>query len=482
MKKFKGWIILVVALFNVFTLAVVHGQIVNAQNMTELQNQIQLGGNASVIVEYANNLGNASSMHSLGEQRLRDNISSLQQRFVSSLSSSMKNGIDHTYDYVPAAVMTVDAAMLKELQSNPMVKGVHPNKMLKPTLAESVDIVFRNNKSSSFDGSDWVVAVLDTGVDKNHSFLKIGASRKVVSEACYSGGGFNPSIFSEVDRLCPSNFEVTTASGSGVHCTGYSGCDHGTHVAGIAAGNGTTFGGVAAGADIIAIQVFTGLNDVLGFDVCDGPFSCVRTFYSDLIKGLERVYALRNTYNIAAVNMSLGGGLFSSACPNELPGLTSIINLLKQANIATVVASGNNGYNFNINFPACIPNAIAVGATENSDGKFTERAFYSNVNNLLDLYAPGSLIESSIPGNGFDFFSGTSMAAPHVAGAFAVIRQAVPDATVDQILAVLKTVGPNVTASNITRRRLDLRSALTKLGVTEGDISPILQLLLFDDE
>ena len=482
MKSLSHAVIVFIGLYNFFSISVVYGQIVNAQNMADLQNQLAVTGTTSVIVEYSNDLGSASSMHSLGEEGLRNTINSQQQRFELSLSLQLKSGIDHSYAYVPAAVVTVDASMLNELEANPMVKAIYPNIMLKPTLTESVDVVFRGHKSSDYDGTDWAVVVIDTGVDKSHSFLKTGNTQKVISEACYSGGGYNPSIFREVDRLCPGNFEVTTATGSGVHCSRYSGCDHGTHVAGIAAGDGANFGGVARAGNIIAIQVFTGLNDVLGFNPCGGPFSCITAYSSDIIKALERVYALRNTHKIAAVNMSLGFGQFSTECPSVNRTMSSIINLLKQAGIATVVSSGNSGYSSSIGFPACLPNAISVGATENSTGKFDQRASYSNVSSQLDLYAPGSNILSSLPGNRFEYFSGTSMAAPHVAGAFAVIRQALPDASVDQILSVLKAVGPNVIEAGISRRRLDVRSALSELGFSEADVSSILQLLLFEDD
>ena len=75
------------------------------------------------------------------------------------------------------------------------------------------------------------------------------------------------------------------------------------------------------------------------------------------------------------------------------------------------------------------------------------------------------------------------MATPHVAGAFAVIRQAAPDSTVDEILAILKSVGPSVSASGISRRRLDVRAALTKLGIVENNtVVQILQMLLLGED
>jgi subtilisin family serine protease len=78
------------------------------------------------------------------------------------------------------------------------------------------------------------VAVLDTGVDKTHPFL----SGKVVEEACYSAGG-----------NCPNGATSEVGSGAGVQCTyAAAACRHGTHVAGIAAGQGSSFSGVARGS------------------------------------------------------------------------------------------------------------------------------------------------------------------------------------------------------------------------------------------
>ncbi|MGQ3039013.1 MAG: S8 family serine peptidase, partial [Neoaquamicrobium sediminum] len=79
---------------------------------------------------------------------------------------------------------------------------------------------------------------------------------------------------------------------------------------------------------------------------------------SDQIKGLERVYALRNTYDIAAVNMSLGGGLYDSYCDSD--SRKPIIDQLKAANIATVVSAGNEAYDSSVGAPACISSVITV--------------------------------------------------------------------------------------------------------------------------
>lgn len=205
-------------------------------------------------------------------------------------------------------------------------------------------------------------------------------------------------------------------------------------MAGIAAGAngiflGSAFSGVAKDASIIAIQVFSDINGSLG------------SWDSDEIKGLEQVYALRGTYQIAAVNLSLGGGYYTSNCDSSYPAYKTAIDNLRSVGIATVIASGNNGYTNGISFPACISTAISVGATDKSDVV----ASYSNSASLLDLLAPGSSILSSIPGGGYAYFSGTSMATPHVTGAWALLKSAKPSATVDEIFTALHNTGIPIT-------------------------------------
>ena len=110
-------------------------------------------------------------------------------------------------------------------------------------------------------------------------------------------------------------------------------CSHGTHVAGITAGNGPSFDGIARGANLMAVRTAHS-------EVCDGS-PCTSHFSSDMVAGLERVYDLRNTYNFAAVNVSLGLSEvpFFSPCDTHMSAMTNIIANLRSAGIATVVAS-----------------------------------------------------------------------------------------------------------------------------------------------
>jgi subtilisin family serine protease len=184
----------------------------------------------------------------------------------------------------------------------------------------------------------------------------------------------------------------------------------------------------------------------------------VMSYPSDQIAALERVLLLRHSHNIAAVNMSLGTGEYSTICDPVNFARAAAIMALRAHNIVTVAAAGNEGYTKAIGAPACIATAVAVGATTNADDVTLNRG------PLLDLFAPGQGIVSAVPGSGYGSKSGTSMAAPHVAGAFAILRQAFPAMPVAEALQLMNDTGVPITymsgGGNVTTRRLDLLAAL----------------------
>jgi hypothetical protein len=229
-------------------------------------------------------------------------------------------------------------------------------------------------------------------------------------------------------------------------------------VAGIAAGRGSTFSGIARDAKLIAINVFsrfTGSANCAGA----GEDPCTKSFTSDQIKGLERVLALSSTMRIASVNMSLGGGSSTTNCDTD-PRKAAIDNL-RAAGIATVIASGNDGSTNAVGFPACISSAITVGSTTKSD----TMSSFSNSSPLVELLAPGSSINSSVPGGGFAVFNGTSMATPHVAGAWADLKEVSPSASVSTILSALQSTGKPITdaRNGVTKPRIRVLTASTRL-------------------
>ncbi len=289
----------------------------------------------------------------------------------------------------------------------------------------------------------------------------------MVSEACYSTtySGYSSTT------LCPDEAEASTASGSGLPCSGISGCDHGTHVAGIAAGkpyDDVTRTGVAPGAELIAIQIFSRFDSSA---VCGDANPCIRTYTSDQIAALEWVYALRDTYNIAAVNMSIGGGEYTEPCDSDESAKKAAIDNLRAAGIATVIATGNDSYKTAISAPGCISTAVSVGCTTDGDAVCS----FSNIADFVSLVAPGYAITSSIPGTSFGLKNGTSMSTPHVAGAWAVARQALPTASVDDILAAMQAspvlVDDGRSGGTVTDLpRLDVDDTLL---IAEADLSVV---------
>ena len=418
-------------------------------------------GTARVIVTLDVPVNLEGAMSSDDISNPREAISAAQNNLFESLDAVMDaDETRYSFKHVPYVVTTVNSEALNTLQASPMVANIVRDVPYPPLLFQSTDLIEAdmawnpNQTGGAYTGDGWQVAILDTGIDKNHSFL----SGKVISEACYSSTVTAHSSQS----LCPNGVPESILPDSGMPCVGIRGCDHGTHVAGIATGDtfqyvGNTYRGVAPDAEIIAINVFSSFNNS---NDCLFGTSCILSYTSDQMKGLERVIDLAQdpTFSIASVNMSLGGGKFTSACDNDVR--KPLIDQLKSLNVATVVASGNDGFTNAISTPACISSAISVGSTTKTD----DVSSFSNSSPMLDLLAPGGGIISSLPNNGFAAKSGTSMAAPHVAGAWTLLNekaektQPSPPLFVDDALTTLQVSGIPITdtRNGITDSRINL--------------------------
>lgn len=402
-----------------------------------LLNQAEEWGPIPVIVRLKISLIPEARLDIAGANKQRETLAEIQQRVLNrlaALTQSQASGRnDDTvlgikrFTLSPAFAIHADGLMLSELLADPDVLDIVEDRAEPPILSESVPLIGADS-SGTFagrTGQGWVVAILDTGVDKTHPFL----NGKVVSEACYSGN-YAPHGASS---LCPGGVTSSTDIGSGLDCsTTIRGCGHGTHVAGIAAGKGISFSGVARDASVIAIKVFSRFDSTT---YCGSSSPCVLAYQSDIINGLEQVYALRTNFNIASANMSLGDGRYFSHCDSDTRKPS--IDQLRSVGIATTVASGNNSYTDSISAPACISTAVSVGSTTKSDIVSS----FSNSAGFLNLLAPGSSISSSVPGGGYEAWSGTSMATPHAAGAWAVLKQAKSGAGVTEILNALILTG-----------------------------------------
>ncbi len=442
-----------------------------AQKFDELATTVQEKGTARVIVglRVSGYKSEASFQEAREVETQRLAISRAQEGLLSRLTGYSRSSLKR-FETIPFLAMEVTREGLDALRASVDVVSIEEDAWLRPSLLESTQIIGATAAwASGFSGSGQNVAILDTGVDKTHSFL----SGKIISEACYSSNS------STSTSVCPGGVTESTSAGSGVNCPStVVGCEHGTHVAGIAAGKSVNFSGVARDANIIAIQIF---SRVTSQTACGNSQPCALASNSDIVKGLERVAVLRNTLNIAAVNMSLGGGRFFTNCDSDNPSMTAVINNLRAAGVATVIASGNESFTNALSFPACISSAISVGSTDDGSLSTTLDAVssFSNSASILTMLAPGRWINSSVPDNKFVNFSGTSMAAPHVAGAWALLKSAAPNATLQQISNALTSTGKPITDSRngITKPRIKVDAAISSLigGNCVFNISPSTQ-------
>ncbi|MBN2013863.1 MAG: S8 family serine peptidase [Candidatus Altiarchaeota archaeon] len=241
---------------------------------------------------------------------------------------------------------------------------------------------------------------------------------------------------------------------------------HGTHCAGIAAANGAVKG-VALDARIVAVKALD--------DTGSG-------WNSDVIAGIDWCVDNSLSYNISVISMSLGtDSVYGSYCDDEDPPTTLAINAAVARNISVVVASGNGGHNVGISLPACIQNATPVGSVDDGSGGTTADVFSSFTDRDSGfpemLLAPGKWITSTVPGGGYDTWSGTSMATPHAAGAVALLKQYLrlsnQDRTPQEIEDLFNDTGRRVydSGTGLYFSRIDIYSTITDL-----DNPPVVSL------
>ena len=248
--------------------------------------------------------------------------------------------------------------------------------------------------SDQLDGSGVTIAIVDSGIDTNHK--SFATSGKIKASKDFTGENRTDDPFG-----------------------------HGTHVAAIAAGLGTStsgaYEGIAPGANLVNLRV---LNS-------DGIGSV-----SGILSALDWIMANKALYNIKVVNMSLGADTISQALDNA-------VKTLADKGILFSIAAGNDAKLANLTSPARVNhvNVFTVSAVD-SLGRFAKFSNYGN--DVVDVAAPGVDIISTWIGSQYARLNGTSMAAPHVAGIlvvkgknFKTIGTALndPDGTPDPIIS-----------------------------------------------
>lgn len=286
--------------------------------------------------------------------------------------------------------------------------------------------------NAGFNGQGVIVGVVDSSVDYSHAQL---AGRVAVNTKEIPNNGIDDDGNGIVDDYYGANF-ISEPSGSGVNA-------HGTHVSGIIAADPTKgpIKGVAPGAKFIPAP----------FIANNGSGSM-----GDAITALQYV-ANRGA---KVVNASWGGDF----C---LTTLRDAFVEIGRKGVLVAVAAGNDSRDIDVSpsYPAAfgLGNQITVAANTSSDFM----AVFSNTGyRLVHLAAPGASILSTVPGNSYDYMSGTSMASPFVAGAAAVLFSVRPQATVAQIRqALMSSVdsAPGHQYRVSTRGRLNLRKAYEEL-------------------
>ncbi|MFC0272503.1 S8 family peptidase [Metabacillus herbersteinensis] len=304
--------------------------------------------------------------------------------------SKIGGKVEHQFRHMNVVSASLPEAAVKALKNNPNVSFVEEDfqaTAIGQTVPYGIPQIKADRvQSTGVKGAGVKVAVLDTGIDSSHQDLNVTGGASFIAN--------EPNPFAD-------------------------GNSHGTHVAGTVAALNNTVGvlGVAPDVSLFAVKVLD---------------SAGSGSYSGIAQGIE--WAIDNDMDV--INMSLGGSSGSTA-------LQQAVDNAYNSGVVVVAAAGNSGSKGKrntIGYPAKYASAIAVGAVDSNNN----RASFSSVGSELEVMAPGVNILSTVPGNGYDSFNGTSMASPHVAGAAALILSKNPNLSNVQVRERLRNTATNL--------------------------------------
>lgn len=293
-----------------------------------------------------------------------------------------RSSADHVvreFNSIEAMTIRVSKRAVTALEKNPHIRYVEENGTMEalaqtnPWGVDRVDADVAHDNGDTGAGAD--IAIIDTGIDDDHPDLQanVGAGKSFVT--CGSGGLTGNCLFYGNSNACNDSWSDDN--------------NHGTHCAGIAnaVDNGQGVVGVSTEATLHAVKVLD----------CSGSGT-----FSDIAAGVE--YVADQGWDVGS--MSLGGSSGSQA-------LHDAIQYAYDNGVVLVAAAGNDGQCTDcVGYPAKYEETITV-ASSNSDD---EQSTFSSQGPEVNIIAPGTDIYSTVP-SGYDTYSGTSMATPHVAGA-----------------------------------------------------------------
>ena len=299
--------------------------------------------------------------------------------------------IVHDYPQFDLLAVTVNRAQLQALAAVDGIVRIHENRLLRPMLDSSIPFIGADRyHARGFTGKGTAVAVVDSPVRYWNGYFG----------DCENPG--DPDCSVKVWENFTTKDNRAVANGEG----------HGSNVAGIVLG-------VAPETSILSLNVFH-------YSASDGGYVA---YVTDELAALNWVVEHKDEYNIVAVNMSLGSERYSPKPCNDSESYPAV-RALWEKDVLVAISSGNDGRINSIGSPACITLAVATGAQFDTDLRLYpslacrslepnlgEIACFSNLNGMLDIVAPGAFVSAG----GLDDYGGTSMAAPHVAGAAALL-------------------------------------------------------------
>lgn len=424
--------------------------------------------NNEVVLSVADHLVLTPDQLSLDRARSQLNNLGFEVRRQVAASGFLLVGLDDTSVLTRARALTVlsdlpwvksvELDYLTHVSSLPNDPLIEEQWHIKNTINEGIDVGASDawdirTDTLKEDDNYVVVAIVDTGIDVNHEDL---IDNIWINQHEIPDNGLDDDANGYIDDLYGYNMVDGNA-----HVD--SAAFHGTHVAGIVGAKGDNqmgVSGVSWDTRLMAIKVFNYSTSTMSFAA----------------EGID--YAINNGADI--INASFGQRQFSQV-------LDDAIARAEQADVIVAAAAGNYSQNLNVHsyYPAQSPydNVVSVSALD-VDGHLAE---FSNFGSkTVDLAAPGVDILSTTPGNGYEYLSGTSMAAPIVAASLAMAKAHFPEKSTQELIELLKssvTSGegftlsygfvslPNVLAEHVTNDTIPVSVCAVDDSSNDGNVA-----------